>query len=367
MGDVIMKIMYAGKSIMYKCAAVLTIIFTLIFGQAAINAVKVYLNQQILNIILSDGAPSLCIQKAPRMSDILIGFDIYNPSSIIENLPVMAENQPVENPPEEKKPEQPNVTERTEPSAPAAAYNTDEGIVLKNNTDYTIDTAKLINENLDFKITKKTPSVLIVHTHTSECYQPVDAPDFEASDSHRTQNPKYSVVRVGEEFKKGLESEGIVALHDTTVHDYPSYNGSYINTMKTIEKRLAENPSIKIVIDLHRDAVEADGNVYKYSSQIDGKPTAQVMIISGSDANGIENPNWIQNLKFSLKYQRRMNLLYPGLTRPLSLVRERYNTHLTTGSIILEVGTTGNTLEEAVNAGYYSGRALGNMLGYITE
>lgn len=365
-----MKTISVNKNLLYKISAVLTVIFTLLIGQALINAVSGFISQRILNIIIADGAPVLCLSEEPALFSVIMGFDLANPAAIIENLPVTAqieEAQPKKTEDEKKPAKNTNITERADTAKPAAAYNTDEGIVLKNSTGYTIDTAKLINESLNFKVSKTQPSVLIVHTHTSECYQPVDAPDFEASDSHRTQNPKYSVVRVGEEFKKGLESEGITAIHDTTVHDYPSYNGSYINAMKTIQRRLSENPSIKMVIDIHRDAVEANGSVYKYSTTIDERPSAQVMILTGSDANGIENPNWLENLKFSLKYQRRMNLLYPSITRPVSLVKERYNTHLTTGSIILEIGTTGNTLEEAVNAGYYSGKALGNMLGYITE
>lgn len=360
-----MKVFYSHKNIVYKAAVVLTVILSLFFGQAVINSFGKYVSDEIFSIIIRYAVP-LYDDGAESMADVLnsiLGFDATNPKSIIENQPVMAEKG------EDKTDalSEVNVKERAVQASTFAEYNTARGIELKNSTNYTPDIDKLINEELSFRINKTEPSVLIVHTHTSEAYLPVETEDFVQSDPNRTQNPKYNVVRVGDEFKKALESKGVVVIHDKTVHDYPSYNGSYINTLKTIEKQIAKNPSIKIVVDIHRDAVEADGTVYKFSTEIEHKKCAQVMIVTGSDANGIENPNWRENLKFALKFQRRMNLLYPGLTRAVSLVRERYNTHITTGSLILEVGTTGNTLEEAVNAAYYSGLALGDMLGYISE
>jgi len=360
-----LKVFYSHRNILYKVTAVLTVIFTLFFGQAFINSFGKYISDEFFKIIIVYTVP-LYDNQEDNLTYVLnkvLGFETSNPKSIIDNQPVMAGSiaDDLKTTPEI------NVKERAVQASTVADYNTARGIEVKNSTDYSLDINKLINEELLFKVSKTKPSVLIVHTHTSEAYLPVETSDFVQSDPNRTQNQKYNVVRVGEEFKNALESKGIIAIHDKTVHDYPSYNGSYINTLKTIEKQLEKNPSIKIVVDIHRDAVEADGTVYKFSTEIENKRCAQVMIVTGSDANGIENPNWRENLKFALKFQRRMNLLYSGLTRPLSLVRERYNTHATTGSIILEVGTTGNTLEEAVNAAYYSGIALGDMLGYISE
>lgn len=345
-----LKVFYGNKNILYKSSLVLAIILTLFFGQAIINSIKNYVTEDFLNLVIEFASPVL---DTTNQYEKLAGVFGFKPQKIIKNDEVSADEI--------------NVEERAIEASVVADYNSAKGIEVKNNTDYFVDTENLINEDLGFKISKNKPSVLIVHTHTSEAYLKTKDEDYIQSDNKRTQDPNYNVIRVGEEFKKALESKGVVAIHNKTVHDYPSYNGSYLNTLKTIEKELSETPSIKIVIDIHRDAVETDETVYKFSSEIEGENSAQVMIVTGSDANGIENPLWKENYKFALKYQRRMNLLYPGLTRPLSLVRERYNTHLTTGSIILEIGTTGNTLKEAIVGAKYAGLALGDMLQFILE
>ena len=343
-------------NIKFKIFAVLTIIFTLLFGQAIFTEISEYISQNMLVSLISHSAPVLDYKTYRiNLSKAVFGFDINNPMKIIENETVAADNTEV------------TVVSKTVETPKIEAYNTSAGVKVKNSTDYVIDTETLINQDLKFRINKNEPSVLIVHTHTSECYLKTADSPYDQSDSNRTQNPDYNVVRVGKEFKEALESKGVIAVHDTTVHDYPSYNGSYLNAQKTIENNLKKYPSIKMVIDIHRDAVESNGNVYKLATDIDGMSTAQVMIVSGTDANGIDNPNWRENLKFALKYQRRLNLLYPTLARDIDLRRERFNTHLTLGSIILEVGTTGNTLEEAINSAKLCGYALGDMLSYITD
>ena len=343
-------------NIKYKIWAVLIIIFTLFFGQAIFTETSNYISQNVLVSLISHSAPILVTKnKNVNLSNVIFGFDINNPLKIIENEKVAADNAEVK------------VVSKTVETPKIQTYDTSAGVKVKNSTDYEIDTDTLINQDLKFRINSSEPSVLIIHTHTSECYLKTPDAPYEQSDSNRTQNPDYNVVRIGREFKEALESKGIVAIHDTTVHDYPSYNGSYLNAQKTIESNLKKYPSIKMVVDIHRDAIESNGNVYKLATEIDGKSTAQIMIVSGTDANGIDNPSWRENLKFALKYQRRLNLLYPNLARDIDLRRERFNTHLTLGSIILEVGTTGNTLEEAINAARLSGIALGDMLSYITD
>ena len=343
-------------NIKYKIWAVLIIIFTLFFGQAIFTETSNYISQNVLVSLISHSAPILVTKnKKVNLSNVIFGFDINNPLKIIENEKVAADNAEV------------RVVSKTVETPKIQAFDTSTGVKVKNSTDYDINIDTLINQDLKFRINNSEPSVLIIHTHTSECYLKTPDAPYEQSDSNRTQNPDYNVVRIGREFKEALESKGIVAIHDTTVHDYPSYNGSYLNAQKTIESNLKKYPSIKMVVDIHRDAIESNGNVYKLATEIDGKSTAQIMIVSGTDANGIDNPSWRENLKFALKYQRRLNLLYPNLARDIDLRRERFNTHLTLGSIILEVGTTGNTLEEAINAARLSGIALGDMLSYITD
>lgn len=343
-------------NIKYKLSAVLIIVLTMFFGQAIFTEISKYVSQFVLTSLISHSAPILVCEKTEvNLSKIVFGFDINKPLEIIQNETVSADNTDV------------NVVSKTIETPIIQTYDTSAGVKIKNSTDYEIDVDTLINQDLKFRISDSEPSVLIIHTHTSESYLKTEDINYESSDSNRTQNPDFNVIRIGKEFKDALQSKGVISIHDTTVHDYPSYNGSYLNAQKTIEDNLKKYPSVKIVVDIHRDAVESNGNVYKLATSIDGKKAAQVMIVSGTDANGIDNPNWRENLKFALKYQRRLNLLFPTLARDIDLRRERFNTHLTLGSIILEVGTTGNTLEEAIYSARLCGIALGDMLSYITD
>ena len=169
-----------------------------------------------------------------------------------------------------------------------------------------------------------------------------------------------------DEITKALSDNGINVIHDKTIHDYPSYNGSYANCRKTVESYLNKYPSIKIVLDVHRDAIEReDGTKVKLVTEIDGEKAAQVMIVAGSDACGLEHPDWRENLKFAMKLQRRVNLYYPDLMRPVDLREERFNQDISVASVILEMGTNGNTLEEALVSAKCVGFALADMMQYI--
>ena len=161
-----------------------------------------------------------------------------------------------------------------------------------------------------------------------------------------------------------LENSKIKAIHSTVYHDTPMFTGSYKRSAETIKKILEKNPSIKVVLDIHRDTIECkDKKRIKPTVKIDGRKAAQVMIISGCDTDGSLNyPNWAENLKFSLKLQREIETLYPGLTRSLLFTHARYNQHLTNGSTLIEVGSDANTLDEAVYSGILIGKALSRLL-----
>ena len=139
-------------------------------------------------------------------------------------------------------------------------------------------------------------------------------------------------------------------LHDREIYDYPSYTGSYARSGEAVERYLAANPDIAVVIDLHRDALGADGVVYKTMAEEEGTVASQIMILVGSDDSGLEHPDWRSNLSLALYLQNAVDEAHPTLMRPVALVRERYNQHLTGGSLILEVGSSGNTLQEALAA-----------------
>jgi len=163
--------------------------------------------------------------------------------------------------------------------------------------------------------------------------------------------------------KNILEKNGIKVIHDTTFHDVPAYSGAYSRSESTVMNYLNKYPSIKITIDLHRDAMITDeGLSYKPTVKIEGKKAAQMMLIAGCDVNNeIGFDNWEECLPFSLNVQKKAESLYPNLMRPLMFCRRNYNTYITSTSLLIEVGTQSNTLNEAV----YSGKLMGNILSQV--
>lgn len=216
-------------------------------------------------------------------------------------------------------------------------------------------------QNMDFSVEKHSdqPQILIMHTHATESYQNHDGlyydPDYTCRDTDNSRN----MVRIGSIIAEELNRLGYNTLQDATLHDYPNYNGSYDRSKATVESYLAKYPSIKVVLDVHRDAIErTDGTRIKPVTTIDGKDCAQVMIISGADNGYLNMPNYKKNLRFASHLQNSMEGLYPTLTRPILFDYRNYNQQLTTGSILIEVGGHANTLEEAENAALLIARSL---------
>jgi stage II sporulation protein P len=139
-------------------------------------------------------------------------------------------------------------------------------------------------------------------------------------------------------------------IHDREIYDYPSYTGSYSRSGEAVEEYLAEYPSIAVVIDLHRDALGSGEVVYKTMAAVEGEGSSQVMLLVGTGESGLSHPNWEENLKLALYLQQAMIDDYPTLARPITVTPERYNQHLSVGSLLLEVGRSGNTLQEALCA-----------------
>lgn len=164
--------------------------------------------------------------------------------------------------------------------------------------------------------------------------------------NYRTTNLDFSVARVGTELTKYLQNKGFNVEHNTTYHDYPSYSGSYSRSLETVQSLLAGKDT-QIAIDLHRDAV-GSSNSYAPTVKINDQYAAQMMFVIGTDGGGLEHPNWRQNLKIAVKIQEKANEMYPGLFRPIIIRNSRYNQHITTGASIIEVGATGNTLEQCI-------------------
>ncbi len=340
------------------------LIFYICGGQALF--VKITLNKDALKGFISDSVPlfySLNSFDVKKFKDTIISF--ASPLTIIKNN-VLAFNG-VELPKQEEFKEEAEevpeiitpIEEKTISYKTEKGYYTADGVLVKNHTTYEFNPKQLLDEPLKFDFSGDGPKILIVHSHSSESYTATEKNYYVPSDPDRTEDKNYNIVRVGTEITKVLKENGINVIHDTTLHDYPSYNGSYRRSLSTVEEYLKKYPSIKIVLDIHRDAmVKSDGTKIKLVTDINGQKAAQIMLLSGSDQGGLDHPNWRENLKFAMKLQKSFDSMYPTLARPVSFTKERYNTHTTLASVIIEVGTTGNTLEEAI----VSAKCIGNVV-----
>ena len=241
-----------------------------------------------------------------------------------------------------------------------------QDVAVRNKSGKSVNIANSLAHTPALGLAKNSdkPQVLIVHTHTTECYMSYDAGSYNPDDPTRTDDPTRNMVAVGRQVAAQLETAGIGVIHDTAIHDQP-YNGAYGHAKAAIEAYLKKYPSIKVVLDLHRDAIYEDSTTYiKPTVNIDGKNAAQVMIIVGMlNKTTIPNTHTAENLAFGVRLQQRLHRTYPGLARPLLLADARYNQQLTNGSLLIEVGSHANTLEEAC----YSGELLGGVLAEVLQ
>lgn len=241
------------------------------------------------------------------------------------------------------------------------------GMTVKNETDYKPDLTALLASGPGLTLPAEGAQVLIVHTHTSEAYTPDGVDRYTASGTARTEDLNYNIVRVGDALAEAFTAQGLTVLHDRTIYDYPSYTGSYSRSGAAVEAALAANPSIRIVIDLHRDALSDDQVVYKTVAELPDLACSQVMLLVGTNASGLEHPDWENHLRLAAYLQNAVNTDHPTLMRPITLVKERYNQHLAPGSLLIEVGSSGNTLQEALRATELFGESAGKALAALKE
>ena len=251
---------------------------------------------------------------------------------------------------EDAAPEEPSQNAPAEPSEPLT-FSPEEAdaIVITGGCTYTYEKQALLMQPSTLDFSGDGPKILIVHTHASEAYTPEPGFTYEPSDTLRTQDETRSVIRLGSEIARILEDAGIETLHDTTHNDYPSYDGSYARMQTIIESYLAQYPSIQMVLDVHRDAVEdRAGFPAALTANIDGEEYARLMLVVGTDEGGLTHPRWQENLANALKLQALVNRSAPGLCRDIDLRTERFNQHETDGSLLCEFGASGNTLSQAL-------------------
>ena len=226
-----------------------------------------------------------------------------------------------------------------------AGYTSVRGVYIKNASNKTLDAAALASESFAAKLTDTAPQVLILHTHGSEAYTMPKGQEYVSTGTCRTSDTTCNVVRVGDEIASVLSAYGISVLHDRTLYDDPLYEGAYSRSLEGIETYLEKYPSISFILDIHRDAVEdAQHRQYKLISQEDPN-AAQISFVMGSNHDG-----WQENLKLAAAVAEAIKTEYPTVMRPITLRNSNYNQHKSPGSMLVEVGAAGNSLEEALNS-----------------
>ncbi len=255
---------------------------------------------------------------------------------------------------------------QTEPGAEAAEANAPlpftaeeaEAISLRGNCGYSVDKTALLLEPLGWTA-QPGPRVLILHSHSCESYTQSEGHTYVPDANFRTLDPENSVIAVGDALTEALAALGVEAIHDRSLNDYPDYNSSYANARGKIQAWLEQYPSIVLVLDLHRDALESP---IRETVERDGQVLAPLMLVVGSDQGGLNHPHWEDNLSCGLKLQALGNRDSPSLFKALSFRQERFNGDLSPGALIVEVGSTENTLPEATASMPYLARYVAALL-----
>ena len=211
------------------------------------------------------------------------------------------------------------------------------------------DLGNLISAPLEWDLTVPEPTVLILHTHATESYTK-NGEDYEESSSWRTLDENYNMLSIGEALGRQLAQNGITAVHDRNLHDYPSYNGSYDHARKSIAAYLKAYPSIRLVLDLHRDAADTETGQLRTVANTEEGQIAQLMLVMGTNEAGLTHPDWEENLSLALKLHAQLEKQCPGIMRPLILRAQRFNQDMSPGALLIEVGAAGNTHDEALAA-----------------
>ena len=237
------------------------------------------------------------------------------------------------------------------------SYNVEYGKVkIKNQTSY-----ELTEEMLNTDITIENKNILLFHTHSCESYTSSEKYTYIPTGTFRTTDLNFTVTRVGTELENQLKQYGYNVIHNTDYHDYPAYNGSYTRSLATVENILKTNPS-DIIIDVHRDAIGSRSDYAPIVKIGDTDVAAQIMFVIGTNGGGLWHPNWNQNLKFAIKVQEKAEELYPGLFKPIMLTNSRYNQHTGKYASIIEVGATGNTLEQCLTSMKYLAKVMSEVV-----
>lgn len=370
-----------GAAVFMLCRPVLLPAAMRIMGQAALFSTAVTMPQGALRSLRDrfagdtqeDGeeqsqGQSQSKPAAPSSSEPTLEAPVQPPSS---------SPAPVAPPPDDGKP--PEIPKKQQGPLVTLAMLGEEGnpsflhrdnVWLRNYTKLSADKiSKVLEEDCSLELgNADQPQVLIYHTHTTESYEEYHNTVYDMRNSWRDTDNNNNMAAVGEALTQELEKYGISVLHDTEQHDYPSYNGAYERSRKTVEDYLNEYPSIKVTIDLHRDGIiQSDNTVLKPVAEVGGKRAAQLMIVAPCDDGSVGVPEWRENLRFAAEVQASIESSVPNLCRPIFFCYRNYNLWLTQASLLFELGTNGNTLEEALYTARLIAEPIANVLnGHVT-
>ena len=246
---------------------------------------------------------------------------------------------------------QPEATFPTEPAPILPVFSPEDAqtLTITSGFSYSADLSALLTKPLNWELSADAPTVLIVHSHGSESFAPTG--EYQETTPYHTLDKSHNMISIGTYVAQLLEAGGITVLHDTALHDDPSYNASYNNSRESIQRYLAQYPSIRLVLDLHRDSFEdEDGNQIVQTVFSEGTALAPLMLVVGTNYGGLEHPNWQENLALALKLQVQMESLCPGICRNINLRSQRFNQDLSAGALLVEVGASGNSRQEALRS-----------------
>lgn len=295
----------------------------------------------------------------PLQNSDMLSFLVYLQTGRVVRYP----DSPTPNPPQTTTPPSPTQPKPQLPTGLQLTAEDVELVQLHDLVDYKPDVEQLLLSPLDWDLTGASPTILIIHTHGTESYTKQSGEIYEEVSDYRTLNASYNMLSIGEELKDTLTAGGISVLHDRTLHDYPSYSGSYDRARDTIRAYLEAFPSITMVIDLHRDALNFEEDPQLTTvADVGGSPSSQLMLVAGTDHN-VSYSGWKENLAMGVKLTAILEKMYPGITRPIQLRAQRFNLDMTPGSLLVEVGANGDTHPEAITAV----RALGAAILAMAE
>ena len=234
------------------------------------------------------------------------------------------------------------ITVHTPQRQPVTFSSEDAALIqILNTTSYEADVEALLQQALSWNLCEDAPAVLILHAHATESYT--------GTDGYRSQDEAQNMISIGDRLAQRLEAAGIGVIHDRTLHDATSYKGSYSSARTVTQKYLQQYPSIRLILDLHRDAMEnSHGQQVRYTVSTPEGEAAKLLLVVGTDAGGQSHPHWKENLSLALQLHAQLQKEAPDICRSLQIRTSRFNQDLSAGALLVEVGTAGNSHEEAL-------------------